>query len=368
MTLRLFAVCIPGLEPLLHDELGRLGVDDATAQTGGLAFSGTPQTVARVCLESGLANHLRMRLGEPFTARRFDVLQRKAGRLPWAQWLPAHAKVTVQASCRKSRLYHTKAVAERIVGVVANAVGEPRPDGAPVEIHARIVRDQVELSLELSGEALHRRGWRQQTAKAPLREDLARALLQVSGWQPGEALVDPMMGSGTIVIEAATIARNMAPGRNRSFACERMPLGVAGALQRLREHASREVVEGVDAPIVGLDRNPGALRAAHGNAERAGVADDLRLQSAELREGQWPSGPVTVVCNPPWGLRVSPGRPLRALHAALGERVRAHGAAAAAVVVAQPALATATGLPLHPRVTTSHGGQRVTLMATADPQ
>jgi putative N6-adenine-specific DNA methylase len=184
-------------------------------------------------------------------------------------------------TCRKSRLYHSGAVAERLAAVV--------PAG-PGGLYVRIVRDRCTLSVDTSGELLHRRGWRPETGAAPLRETLAAGILRLAGWSPGEALYDPMCGSGTLLIEAAVAAAGLAPGRMRSFDCERWC-------------APAEVPRGAAVPtiIAGGDRSEAAVDAARRNAERAGV--EVTLATVDARHASAPAERGLVVCNPPYGRR-----------------------------------------------------------------
>jgi putative N6-adenine-specific DNA methylase len=232
----------------------------------------------------------------------------------------------------------------------------------PLVVHARIVRDRCELSVDTCGPALHRRGWRQQTAKAPLREDLAHALLRVGGWQPSMALIDPMMGSGTVVIEAARMARRIAPGRDRTFAFERMPGFDAGLWARLVREAT---VQERPAPtrIIGRDCERGAVEAARGNATRAGVLDGLELRQVEL-EAESLDGAEMIACNPPYGKRVGRGEgDVKRVWKALADAIaRAASVRHIALVVPDRSLLRGTSLRLQPRLLTDHGGIKVEFM------
>ncbi len=363
--LNLFAACAPGLEPWLARELDSLGIGGGVAEPGGVAFSDTPSGMARVCLHSGLANHLLLRVADPFDVRRFDKLVRKTAALPWAELLPPQARVRVRAVCRKSRLYHSEAVAQRVAAGIAKAIGDAAADGPELGVAVRVVRDRCSISLDVSGEALHRRGWRQQTGKAPLREDLARALLVSSGWTPQRPLLDPLMGSGTILIEAATMARKLAPGRQRRFAFEDTRLLGASEIEAQRVAADRASLAGAGAAIVGLDHMDGALRATLGNAERAGVREDLEVGVGALGQAPWPEHERgMVVTNPPYGLRVGNAEALLDLYAELGRRTRERGWGLGAVI-SDRRFVRALNVSAEPRLSTSHGGLDVQFYSTA---
>ncbi len=355
--LDLFVACAPGLEPLLAQELAALGLDGLRTDPGGVSLRAEASAVSAICVRSGLANHLRLRVGEPFEVRHFDKLRKHVAGLPWKELLRPGTQVTVNAVCRKSRLYHSGGVAQRVQAGIVKAIGEPREGTPQLEVAVRIVGDLCTVSLDLSGEALHRRGWRQQTAKAPLREDLARALITVSGWAPHQPLFDPMMGAGTIVIEAATMARRIAPGIGRRFAFEATKIEHT-KIEDTRAAARAEVLPATPAPLVGRDHIEGALEAAAGNAERAGVLQDVTLSVAELAH-QWPAlDGALVVTNPPYGLRVGTASGIHSLYAQLGEAALSRRWPLT-MIIADPRFVRSTGASLQPKLTTDHGGLKV---------
>jgi putative N6-adenine-specific DNA methylase len=190
-------------------------------------------------------------------------------------------------------------------------------------ILVRIFRDKVTISVDASGELLHRRGYRQAVGKAPLRETLAAAMLRASEWSADQPLIDPFCGSGTLCIEGAMIARNIPPGRHRTFSFERWPevsaANVAAARARGEEGISRAVLP----PIWGSDRDAGAIRAAQENADRAGVAQDILFERKAISEVKAPSGsPGTLLTNPPYGVRVGEERGLRDLYQRFADVLR----------------------------------------------
>jgi putative N6-adenine-specific DNA methylase len=182
----------------------------------------------------------------------------------------------------------------------------------------RVFRDRFTISADSSGALLHQRGYRLATAKAPLRETLAAAMLLGADWDPARPLVDPFCGSGTIPIEAALLARRIPPGRHRSFAFMHWPGFDGAAWQELLERADAEMLPRAPAPILGADRDAGAIRASRANAERASVAGDITFQQAPLSSLQPPDGPGLLVTNPPYGVRVGEADRLRDLYARFG--------------------------------------------------
>lgn len=386
----------PGLAPLLATECAALGLPVGAVSAGGVALSLPPAGVFRVNLWSRLASRVLVRVGV-FPARDFATLARRSAALPWGRFLPAGARVGVRVTCRKSRLYHSDAVAERVAHGITQqvpgatvmagrdderepaagepAAGEPAPDDVGAEagpdtlVVVRVEHDVCTVSVDSSGALLHRRGWRQAVAKAPLRETLAAALLAACRWDGRVPLVDPLGGSGTIAIEAALLARGMAPGAGRAaFAMERWPLLAGAPWQAAWAGARAEAAAAARAhagvPIVVRDRDAGACAAARANAERAGVADDVLVEEGALSTtelSRWGAHGL-VLTNPPYGLRVGDGGTLRGLYARLGEVVRAGGRWEAALLVPDPRMGAATGLRLRPVLRTSNGGIPVTLV------
>ena len=221
-----------------------------------------------------------------------------------------------------------------------------------VELVARMDRDRCTISIDTSGEALHRRGWRKQTAKAPLREDLAHALLLASGWDRASPLVDPLCGSGTIAIEAVGLARGLAPGRLRSFAFEHTRLMDAASWSAIQAESPPRPLP---APVLARDRNPGAIEATRGNAQRAGVADDLQLEQADLEHEPLPAG-ATLVTNPPYGQRIA--GPTKIQHH-LGARITEAGITRVAIVAPTEDPCRLPGVSLRKALMTDHGGTKV---------
>lgn len=360
-----FAASAPGLEGMLAQELSGLGIEQVAAEPGGVNFVGDATALARVSLHSGLACAVLARVGS-FPARRFDVLVRKTKRLPWAELLHPGTRVDIRATCRKSKLYHSKAVEQRVAMAIEQAIGLPDPEAPCIPIAVRMLGDTCTISIDTSGEPLHRRGWRQQTAKAPLREDLARALLISSGWDRSSTLLDPMMGSGTLLIEAATMARKLAPGRLRNFAFEDTRMVPAQTLAQVRRDAEQQALPTCDALIWGRDHASGALTATMGNAERAGVLKDLDLGTGKVADTPWPDASQGwVVSNPPYGQRVGTRPQVRELLGELAERLRERGRKwRTALIFAERSLARGAGLRLQPKLTTDHGGIKVEFMVS----
>ncbi len=372
--LALYAVTAPGLEVHTAGELTRLGITPMETEPGGVAFEGTLDDLARCNLWLRTASRVLVRLGA-FNARALGELERKALALPWRDWLPAKTAVSVRVTCRKSRLYHQKAVAERIIaacgGIACPATGdaEEAEDSDGQLIVVRLFRDVCTISLDSSGTLLHRRGYRLAVAKAPLRETLAAGLLLESGWSPEAPLLDPFCGSGTIPIEAALLARRIPPGLDRDFAFLHWPGADRSRWRALLDAARAGVLPRAPAPIVGADRDAGAIEAAIANAERAGVAHDITWRQAAVSSLEPPAGIGALVSNPPYGMRVSEGRELRDLFARLGTiaRERLPGWRITLLLPEAP-LERATGLRFGPPLHTRNGGLAVRMLTAEVPR
>ncbi|MEL7368312.1 MAG: class I SAM-dependent RNA methyltransferase [Myxococcota bacterium] len=369
----LFATCAPGLEKWLQRELDGLGAEATEPTAGGVAFQGSDAVLYRVALCSGLTMALRVRIGR-FVARRFDQIVRHVSGLDWGQWLTASTPVAVSVTARKSRLYHTGAVAERVQEGLRQSLSSPasadaKPtDASPLGIAVRLFRDECTVSLDVSGEPLYRRGYRLATAKAPLRPDLAWALLQLSGWSPQSALIDPFCGAGTICIEAAAMARRLPPGRLRSFAFMQAANFKPGLWADIKAKAMRDA-RPAPAPIVGSDRDAGAIAAATANAERAGV--EVQWEEAPLGRASALHEPVAAsgmwVSNPPYGRRTGDASRLLNLYQSIGHRHRGLPEQwRLALVVSDMRLARATGVPLMKALMTDHGGSKIHIAVESD--
>jgi putative N6-adenine-specific DNA methylase len=385
MSLALFAVTAPGLEGIAAGELRELGIAKPEPTPGGVEFQGTLEDLYRANLWLRTAGRVLLRVGT-FRASGFDVLRKRAARLPWESYLAPGDALALRVTCRKSRLYHSGAVAQRVAEAIAERTGfaperSTPPDdasdapaagapGARVQlVVVRIERDLCTFSVDASGEPLHRRGYRQAAGKAPLRETLAAALLLASGWDAQVPLLDPFCGAGTLAIEAALWARRRAPGGARRFACEAWPGADAGLWARLRaEAAARSAAAPAPPPIAASDRDAGAVAAARANAERAGVGDDIAFSQRAVSALEPPPGPGLVLTNPPHGVRLSRGGDLRNLYARLGQVLRARCPGwRVALVSSGPRLHGATGLALEPTLTLVSGGLRLTLVTGCVP-
>ncbi|MFA5141075.1 MAG: class I SAM-dependent RNA methyltransferase [Elusimicrobiota bacterium] len=339
--LKITPVCAPGLEPFLRQELRALALGQ------GL------RDVYRANLHLRTAERVLVRVGE-FHAAAFPELERKAKRLPWGSFLAPGRSVAVRASCRRSRLYHERAVAERVERAASSGDA-----GSPQLVFVRMEDDLCTVDIDSSGEPLHRRGYRLATAKAPLSETLASALVMACGWDAASPLLDPFCGSGTIPIEAALLAGRLPPGRSRRFAFMDWPGFDMGSWQALLAETDAQF----SAPrIIASDRDAGAVRSAQANAERAGVADRIEFSCGAVSAVEPPASPGWVLTNPPYGVRLKGKGDLRDLYAQFGKvlRGRLPGWRVAMLCPSVP-LIRSTGLRLEPRLEAISGGLKVRL-------
>ena len=305
-----------------------MGITPGEQTIGGVAFAGKIEHIMRANLWSRVANRVIVRIDE-FHASTFHELERKAKKIEWARFVSSGQTVRFRVTCRESKLYHSDAVAERLGKAVAAATGAKVEAESDEESESesqlfivRIVNDECTVSVDSSGALLHRRGYRQAVAKAPLRETLAAAMLYGSEWDMSAPLIDPMCGSGTIPIEGVMMARKIAPGINRSFAFEQWPDHDPTSWEAIKEKARSTALPNSPAPIIASDRDAGAITAACENAERAGVAGDIELRERSVSAVEFPGDPGWVVSNPPYGLRVGESDTLRNLYAQLGKIMR----------------------------------------------
>jgi putative N6-adenine-specific DNA methylase len=367
--LECFAAAAPGLEPLVAGEVHALGelqsVVVGETEPGGVSFRADRAGLYAANLHLRIASRVLVRIGA-FHASAFHELERQAARLPWREFVASGRPVAFRVTSRKSRLYHQDAIAQRLLAASGGATAAEGDAGQ--EFVVRLFRDQCTVSADASGELLHRRGYRLASAKAPLRETLAAAMFVGSGWDGSAPLVDPMCGSGTIPIEAALLARRIPPGMARRFAF----MGWQGfdepAWERLMRQARERVLPHAPVPILGSDRDAGAVAASMANAERAGVAGDIEWRRSAISAMAPPPGRGWIVTNPPYGLRVGERRDLRDLYAQLGNVARRCCPGwEVAFLAAHPELERQTGLAQAVRFTTENGGIRVRLVQGSVP-
>lgn len=361
-SFEIFLVCAPGLEHLLLEEAQDLGFPTPEMQSGGIAFTGGWQDVWRANLMCRGATRVLARVGS-FRVFHLAQLDKRSKKFDWASVLPTDTPVKVEVTCRKSKIYHSKAAHQRIASALT-ANGFTVSDTADLVIKARIQDDLCSFSIDTSGESLHKRGHKRAVNKAPMRETWAALFLRECGFSGDEPVYDPMCGSGTFVIEAAEISVRLNAGRSRQFAFEKLPSFDAAAYQKLA---------GENSPVsslftfYGSDRDAGAIRMSTENAKTASVSQNTNFDMKPISDISAPDGPTgLVIVNPPYGERIGNKKMLYGLYAALGERLKAEFKGwRVGLITTDADLANTTKLPFKaPGSFVNHGGLRVRLWQT----
>jgi putative N6-adenine-specific DNA methylase len=316
-----------------EDEQSRLSPGGALpAEPGGVIFKGDLAALYRANLHLRTASRILARLGNFFHATTFPDLQKRVSRLPWERFLSPGQPISLRVTCHNSKLYHSQAVARSVSDGLAERLGQISPlvkaeqqvDGHPPQlIIVRLSDDKCTVSVDASGELLHKRGYRQAIAKAPLRETLAAALLMASAWDKSAPLLDPFCGSGTIPIEAALTAFGIPPGINRRFAFMDWPKYDQQLWSSIMSQISA-APSSIHPIMLASDRDAGAIEMAYENARRAGVEKAIEFKCQAVSAITPPPFPGWVVANPPYGLRISEGRDLRNLYAQFGNTLQKH--------------------------------------------
>lgn len=361
--LEIFLVATPGLEEALCAEARAKGFKHPSVVPGGVTVKGGWPEVWRANLEMRGSTRVLARLGS-FRAMHLAQLDKRARKFPWSDVLRADVPLRVEATCRSSRIYHSGAAAQRIKTAIREELGASISAEAALIVKLRIEDDLCTISIDSSGESLHKRGHKQEIGKAPMRETMASLLLAACGFDGQEPVLDPMCGSGTFVIEAAEIAMGLKPGRSRAFPFQLLKSFDAKVWQRMREGNAAIVPAW---RYYGSDHDAGAVRMCKANAERAGVSEYTEFQQFDIREIVPPEGkPGLVIVNPPYGARIGDRTPLMDLHAALGDVLLSRFSGwRVGLITTDTALAKATGLPFGtPGAPIAHGGLSVQLFQT----
>ena len=361
--LDIFLVGIPGLESCLAEEAREQGFSQPVISPGGVTVTGGWPDVWRANVVLRGASRVLVRIGS-FRAMHLAQLDKRARKFPWADTLRADIPLKVETTCKRSRIYHAGAATQRMETAIRETLGAPISKEASLVVKVRIDDDLCTISLDTSGEPLHRRGHKQAIGKAPMRETLAALFLRQCGYDGSEPLVDPMCGSGTFVIEAAEIAAGLLPGRSRAFAFEQFANASPAALAALRKPAAKP--DGA-LQFFGSDRDAGAVRMATENAERAGVGAVTRFDQHSVSDLMPPdSPPGLVMVNPPYGARIGNKKLLYAVYGALGKTLKERFSGwRVGLVTSERGLAKATALPFAPLgPNIPHGGLGIALYQT----
>lgn len=326
----LIAPCHFGMESVLKREIMDIGYDITEVADGRVTFFGDEEALCRANVFLRSAERILIKIGS-FHAETFEELFQGTGQLPWEDYIPANGKFWVaKAASVKSKLFSPsdiqsvmkKAMVERLKAVYK--VNWFEEDGASFPIRVFLMKDEVTVGLDSTGESLHKRGYRKLTAKAPIAENLAASLIMLTPWNKDRILVDPFCGSGTFPIEAALMAAGIAPGMNRSFTAQTWPHIIGGQTWK---NTIEEAKEGVDLTvrpdIQGYDIDDHMVSIARENAKLAGVEKLIHFQRRGVEELSHPKKYGFLITNPPYGERLQEKQEMPALYRTIGERFRA---------------------------------------------
>ena len=323
----LIAPCHFGLEAVLKKEIIDLGYDVTLVEDGRITFFGDEEAVSRANVFLRSAERILIKVGS-FHAETFEELFQGTRSLPWEEFIPSDGKFWVaKAASVKSKLFSPsdiqsimkKAMVERLKG--GYHVSWFEEDGAPFPVRVFLMKDEVTVGLDTTGESLHKRGYRKLTAKAPIAENLAASLIMLTPWRGDRILVDPFCGSGTFPIEAAMMAASMAPGMNRSFTAEEWPSVVGKRNWYDAVDEAREMVDlQIETDIQGYDIDDAMVSIARENAKLAGVDKLIHFQRRPLSQLSHPKKYGFLITNPPYGERLEEKSALPALYKEIGER------------------------------------------------
>ena len=325
----LVAPCFFGVEKMLAREIKNLGYEIIKTEDGRVTYKTDEYGIAKSNMYLRCAERVHLKVAE-FEARSFDELFEETKRINWAKYIPFGAQFPIsKASSIKSKLYSTPDIQSIVKKAVVESLkksyletGLLKEDKEKYPIYVFIHKDKVTLTIDTSGTALHKRGYRERANKAPIRETLAAAIMELVPWRPGRTLVDPMCGSGTLLIEAAMKGINMAPGMNREFISEKWRTMDKKIWWDVRREAYAQMNEEVDFKIYGYDIDEEALEIARENAEIAGVADYIEFRYGDATEFTSDEEYGFIVTNPPYGERLEDTDTVKMLYKKLGYTFR----------------------------------------------
>ncbi len=350
MKLELIATATFGLEAVVKREIEKLGYKILKSEDGKITFLGDERAIVRANLWLRAADRVQIKMAE-FMAYEFEDLFQQMKAIPWEEWIPIDGKFVVNGSSVKSKLSSVpacqsvaeKALIERLKEFYY--VDYFEKTGASYDIKITILKDRVTVTLDTTGPGLHKRGYRQHSVEAPIKETLAAAMLELSFWNKDRILTDPCCGSGTIPIEAAMIARNIAPGISRSYACEEWEAIPAKLWKEERAAAYAAIDNEVNPKIFGLDINPQAIAAAKANAEAAGVDDCIKFAASDVANMRTKSLSGVVVTNPPYGERIGDREAIEKIYKAYRDFFGANPTWSLFVITADKTIEKALGRP-----------------------
>lgn len=326
-TFRLVATAAAGLEAVVGKEVRALGFD-CQVENGKVYFEGDVEAIVKTNLWLRAADRIKIIVGQ-FPARTFEEVFQGVFALDWENYLPLGAKFPIsKAKCVKSKLHNEPSVQAITKKAVVKKLQKHfhRPEGVPLQevgstfnIEVSILKDQATIMIDTTGSSLFKRGYRVQKGGAPIKENMAAAILALSNWFPDKPLVDPTCGSGTFCIEAAMIGMNIAPGFNRSFAFEEWSWVDKDMVQQVRDDAEQEANYEIELDISGFDIDGRMIEIAKSNAEEAGLSDVITFKQMRLQDFRTDKINGVVISNPPYGERLLDDKAVDILYNEMGQ-------------------------------------------------
>jgi putative N6-adenine-specific DNA methylase len=327
--IELIATTTFGLEAVTKRELIGLGVEDINVENGKVSFMGTLRDIPRANLWLRTAERVLVKMGE-FKAVTFDDLFEKTKALPWEKWIPEEGNFIVEGKSVKSQLYSIsdsqriveKAVVERLK--TKYPVEWFKKSGPRYRIEVSLLKDIATLTIDTSGEGLHKRGYRDRAGDAPIKETLAAAMVMLSYWNKDRVLLDPFCGSGTILIEAAMIGKNIAPGLDRKFDAENWDMIPKEYWSEEKIEAMRKIDHDTTLHLLGADTDKRSILRARDNAANVGLEDDIAFFMKDMRDVDLQEEYGVVITNPPYGERMGEKEDVEQLYRDFGKKFMDH--------------------------------------------
>jgi putative N6-adenine-specific DNA methylase len=363
MEMSFFATAAKGVEEVLANEIRSLGIPDPRVGKGGVRFRGDLGVCYKANLWLRTAQRILMPVAE-FPCDSPENLYEGVRSIPWTRYLTPDMTLAVSCNLRDSAMTHSGFAALKTKDAIVDSIRDshgrrPNVDTADPDllVNVHLVRNRCTVSLDTSGTGLDKRGYRLETKEAPLRETLAAAIIELSGWDGASTLVDPMCGSGTIPIEAALKASRRPPGLMRSgFGFQRWPEYDASLWKGIMREAHEQALSKLPMSILGSDASSGAIRNARRNAERAGIAQFVTFGNRDIGDVSPPPSPGIVLCNPPYGVRLGEEEALKPLYKKIGDMLkRRFNGYTAFLLVGNAALAPCIGLRASRRIVLFNG-------------
>src|SRR6056297_888345 len=323
----LIATTTFGMEGVVKDEVKKLGFSNLDVSNGKVEFKGNEKDICKSNLWLRSAERVQIKVGE-FEATDFDELYEKTKDLPWDWFLPENAHFPVSGKSVKSQLHHVPTCQSITNKAIVDSLKERYntswfdEDGPTYKIEIAMYKDTATLTIDTSGTGLHKRGYRSLSSTAPLQETIAAGMITLSKWDSDRILIDPFSGSGTIPIEAALMAKNIAPGLNREFDFEKWPLIKNSDIKEVKEEAKSLIKEDVEPRLIaGYDIDENMVSMGRYHAKHAGVSDIIHFQQMDFKDFSTNRKYGYIIGNPPYGMRMSDETDIEKLYSIMGNKL-----------------------------------------------